>query len=164
MTSVHFTFYVYRFTFHVFSWHKKTLPSKSDEKVPLCRQTQTRLKLTNTPCSPRRMSIKGSRILLRPEESCQAAESLSHRTPPNGQPSLLTQPQLIVGRRMITLFAFRYIRKELATEIHCWATSVSNAQYFSLTNRYSSQQKLNQTVPISPTRRTDHVAAGEAGY
>ena len=30
-----------------------------------------------TPCSPRRMSIKGSRILLRPEESCQAARRYS---------------------------------------------------------------------------------------
>ena len=58
--------------------HKKTLPSEPDEKVAvLCRQTQTCLTPMNTPYSPRRMSIKGSRILLSQEEPCQATQCFS---------------------------------------------------------------------------------------
>src|SRR5262249_44346387 len=68
---------------HSAFWHKKTLSSRSDEKVELCRSRQTGFKPMHTPCSPHRMSIKGSCILRKQEESCQAARphSSSHHTP-----------------------------------------------------------------------------------
>jgi hypothetical protein len=147
-----FTFNVSRFTSS--GRHKKTLSSKSDEKVEICQSTQTGFKPMHTPCSPRRMSIKGSCILRKQEESCQAtrrptqvfrmtAEVFGTSNPARPCPPLTQNPELRTSLP-VSLECGRSERRHPPRRTHPRGVSSSNANCFG--------RRTGTTIPMGSPR------------